>query len=248
MFEQNLFDYLKAHAPSIAALTSAAATALGAVASFAAKAVSSRADQKRTELMLKRSKGSDKPQVLEGQYIESPTTTKSSTGLIEVSKPQSAREKSSLARKRIDDRIQDATEELETQLSRERRSKFASSTLIVGQYILGAVIASSFVQQHLDPTLIGSLGVLVLVASGVKDRFHPEIDAEDAKRKATQYENLIETTKDALVPLDTAINDGVDQSDKMTALMNNMTARMTQIENSEVSKPDTPNDQKMLQG
>lgn len=53
----------------------------------------------------------------------------------------------------------------------EKWSKRSSNLLVMSQYIIGGVLASSFVQGLLNPPWVGVLGVLVLVASLFKQQF-----------------------------------------------------------------------------
>ncbi len=81
------------------------------------------------------------------------------------------------------------------------------------------------------------MGVLVLVASLIKQNFHPETDASDAQRKAAQLLSLIRISEDDLTILDEKINRGEDHSDEMIELMKNITKHFTEIENAEAVSP-----------
>jgi hypothetical protein len=94
-----------------------------------------------------------------------------------------------------------------------RISAWSSNLLTVAQYVIGGVLASSFVQESLTPKWVGALGVLVLVASLFKQQFHPEIDAEQARKKSAQSVALVRSTEDRLAILDAKTASGQDHSD-----------------------------------
>jgi len=62
-------------------------------------------------------------------------------------------------------RFAEAREALEYQESVERRNRWARSLLTFGRYVIGGVLATSFIQQVLTPQLIGILGILVVVST-----------------------------------------------------------------------------------
>lgn len=58
----------------------------------------------------------------------------------------------------------------------------ASASLAFGQFVIGGLLASSFIAENLSKSLIGFLGLLVLAASLVSQHFRPDI-----LHKATAY-------------------------------------------------------------
>lgn len=135
-----------------------------------------------------------------------------------------------IARQRVRERVNEANEALNGQKSVAWWSSFASVLLTVGQYIVGGLLASSFVQSSLTPMLIGVLGLIVLFASICKQHFHPEVNAANAKGKAGQLRALVRTSEDDLAVLDAKSSKGHDHSDEMIALMRTLTQRMSEIE------------------
>jgi hypothetical protein len=95
------------------------------------------------------------------------------------------------------------------------------------------------VQESLSSKSVGLLGVLVLVSSLLKQQFHPELNAENARKKASQLQALVRTSEDQLTILDAKIASGQDHSDAMIALLTQITQRLNEIENPEAieSKP-----------
>ncbi len=75
---------------------------------------------------------------------------------------------------------------------------WASHLLTFGQYVIGGVLASAFMQNNLTPKVIGFSGVLVLCASLINQQYHPEVRARDATQKAKELGSLIRDSEDQL--------------------------------------------------
>jgi hypothetical protein len=138
-----------------------------------------------------------------------------------------------VARNRVVARITEATNYRAEQIRSAKWSKRSSHLLIIAQYIIGAVIASSFIQQSLNPKWVGALGVVVLIASSFRDKFHPELNADASKRKAAKAQALIRSSEDQLAILDAKIGGGQVHTDAMIALMTHITRTLSEIENPE---------------
>jgi transcriptional regulator with GAF, ATPase, and Fis domain len=140
---------------------------------------------------------------------------------------------SEVARKRAASRIEEAREAMLQQVSAARWSTISGNMLTVGQYVIGGLLASSFIQESLSPKLVGFLGVLVLLASLIKQHFHPEQSAESARKKAAQLKALIRTSEDQLAILEAKTANGQDHTDALIALLVQITQRLTEIEEPE---------------
>jgi len=77
----------------------------------------------------------------------------------------------------------------------------SNALLTFGQYIVGALLASSFVQASLTQEIVGSLGVLVLVSSAVHQRYRPDLQATGARQRGTKLRALIRDVEDDLYDL-----------------------------------------------
>jgi hypothetical protein len=77
-----------------------------------------------------------------------------------------------------------------------------SGLLIIGQYIVGGLLASSFVQQSLSPALVGALGVLVLLSSLIYQHFRPDIRLRGALGRALRLEALSREAEDDLFAIE----------------------------------------------
>jgi multidrug resistance efflux pump len=98
------------------------------------------------------------------------------------------------------------------------------------------------VQESLSPKLVGSLGLLVLLASLIKQYFRPEVSVENARKKVAQLKALIRTSEDQLAILDAKIASGQDHTYAMISLLTKITDRLTEIETPEVIEqiPEPP--------
>jgi hypothetical protein len=130
-------------------------------------------------------------------------------------------------------RLNEAKQVMTSQEGVAKAAKISNNLLIVGQYIIGGVLASSFVQESLTPKWVGSLGVLVLIASLVKQQFHPDLNAGDARKKASQLKALIRTSEDQLAILNAKMASGEDHSDAIIALLTQITQKLNEIEHPE---------------
>jgi cell division septum initiation protein DivIVA len=83
------------------------------------------------------------------------------------------------------------------------------------------------------------MGVVVLIASLFRQQFHPEINAQEARAKASRLKALVRASEDQLAILDAKIASGQDHSDAMIALLTQIRGRLTEIEDPEAidSKP-----------
>jgi hypothetical protein len=151
---------------------------------------------------------------------------------------------SQIATQQVHLRLTEANTAREQQKSAAQVLKWSSNSLAFGQYVIGGVLASSFVQQSLNTNLVGLLGVLVLIASLVKQQYHPELKADEASRKASRLQILIRISDDQLTALEAKSTSGEDRTDALIDLMNRITLGLNEIEDPEAtqvkSKPKDP--------
>lgn len=88
-------------------------------------------------------------------------------------------------------RLQEARDMLRRQRSIAQSNRWISASLIIGQYIIGGLLASSFVQESLKPHTVGLLGLLVLVSSLLFQHFRPDIRLRGALARSLNLKNLI---------------------------------------------------------
>jgi hypothetical protein len=232
---QPIFQSLLEHSKSYSAFLAFAATLTSAVGAAAVKAWNERVARRRTQeaetrdlqkmsaldeddelKVLKKRKTND------SAYVPDKTPTH-------------------VARQRVVMRIAEAISTRTEQLNSAKRSKSVANGLTWTNYILGGVLASSFVQETVSARWAGGLGVLVLIASLIKQQYHPEADADTASRKALQLTSLIRTSEDRLAILDAKTATTGDQSNEMIGLMQWLTQRLGEIETLQVIQPKPDN-------
>ena len=101
----------------------------------------------------------------------------------------------------IDNRITEAKDKLK---SIERYITFnqrANNMIIVGQYIVGAVLASSFIQESLSTNIIGLLGLIVLISSTAQQHYKPAQKVIAGKKRSSLLKSKIREIEDDLVEL-----------------------------------------------
>lgn len=84
-----------------------------------------------------------------------------------------------------DSRLADTRRALDRQESLAKWNSRAAASLTFGQYIVGGVLASSFVQESLTPQVVGLLGVLVLISSLIHQRYRPDLQGKRGQTKGT---------------------------------------------------------------
>jgi hypothetical protein len=67
---------------------------------------------------------------------------------------------------------------------------YIKRVLLIGQYVIGALLTSAFVQRSLPSDIVGGAGLLVLVCSTWNERFRPDLKEKGAKKRAQQLRDL----------------------------------------------------------
>jgi hypothetical protein len=96
--------------------------------------------------------------------------------------------------------------------------------------VIGGVLASSFVQQSLKPQLVGFLGVLVLLASLVKQQYHPEVAAAEASLKASKLQVLIRDSEDRIAMISATVDTETDDPESILALVKDISGGLSALE------------------
>jgi hypothetical protein len=135
----------------------------------------------------------------------------------------------------VSKRLDEATELLQSQLRTAWLYAVASSLLTFGQFVVGAVLASSFVQQSLSKGLVGSLGLVVLLASAVRQRYRPDVRARSARQRAIHLRSLIRRAEDGLAALHLKVP-GVHS---LKIISDSLSQGITEIELSELAETDS---------
>src|SRR4029077_1544128 len=105
------------------------------------------------------------------------------------------------------DRLADAKAALSRQTQIAKTNRWMSGLLTIGQYIIGGLLASSFVQQSLRPDIVGILGLLVLLSSLIYQHFRPDIQLRGAMSRGLRLRALIRVAEDDLFSMRTKAPD-----------------------------------------
>ena len=97
-----------------------------------------------------------------------------------------------------DTRLAEARYALGRQETSARWNKWSMHSLVFGQYIVGGVLATSFIQSALSKETVGVLGLLVLVSSLIHQRFRPDLQYRNAKERASLLRVLIRKAEDEI--------------------------------------------------
>jgi hypothetical protein len=133
------------------------------------------------------------------------------------------------AKQQVLRRIEDARSIQAKRQGSATASTWSARSLTFGQYVVGGVLASSFVQTKISPPLIGALGVLVLLASLITQHYHPEVSAQVASQKAEQLESLIRESEDRVVVIETTADPKQDDPKPLLGLLENISAQLRTI-------------------
>jgi hypothetical protein len=108
-----------------------------------------------------------------------------------------------------------------------KASLWSARSLTFGQYVIGGVLASSFIQQKTSPQIIGVLGILVLLASLITQHYHPEVAAKMASQKAEQLKDLLRRSEDCLVAFEATMDTDSDDPTPLLELLRTITSELS---------------------
>lgn len=131
---------------------------------------------------------------------------------------------------KIEQRMNEIREALQHQKFIEQRNKWASSLLTFGQYVIGGILASSFIQQSLAQETVGFLGVFVLLSSIIHQRYRPDIKVRGAKERIFKLRVLIRRAEDEL----TALQSGSDMALSELEIIKILSKGLAEIDESEI--------------
>lgn len=93
-------------------------------------------------------------------------------------------------------------EEVQNAFRREKRntglSNFANGLLVLGQYVVGAVLATTFTRENLNAYITGLLGLSVVITTTLHQRFRPDLSAKISASKASFLYTTIVTAQDQI--------------------------------------------------
>jgi hypothetical protein len=138
-----------------------------------------------------------------------------------------------------DSRLNELRDALARQQMVARLNSWADSSLTFGQYIVGGLLASSFIQESLSNQIIGALGVLVLLSSLIRQRYRPDIKAVGAKRRVVLLRSFIREIEDNLYTLNTA----QENAPSIYAIRQKVSERLSKFEENELADAQQDSDE-----
>lgn len=129
-----------------------------------------------------------------------------------------------------DSRLSDLSKELDRNRFIARWSSSAATLLTFSQFIVGGVLASYFIQESLSSSMVGFLGVLVLLSSLIHQRYRPDLHAAQAKQRMFKSRKLIRLVEDDLF----AIKNGMDDAPSIFEVREKASKGLSELEDIEI--------------
>ena len=129
-------------------------------------------------------------------------------------------------------RIDEIRDALQRNESVARWAGRSNGLLIFGQVVIGGVLATSFVQLQLDPSIVSLLGVLVLVSSLIHQQFRPDLKNRGARRRVAKLTHLLREAEDGVFEIQQATH----TAPSIESLRRRVTQQLSQIEQTEVEE------------
>ncbi len=131
-------------------------------------------------------------------------------------------------------RLPEVIQTLKDEENRRSLYRYSSASLVVGQFIIGGVLTTSFVRSALSEEIVGLLGLLVLASSLVSQHFRPDLLHKTSAVKAHRLRALKRWAEDELYE---ASRGTVDDA-RILAARRKVTAALEEIERSDVDFPE----------
>lgn len=130
----------------------------------------------------------------------------------------------------VDTRLNDIRYEFDRHKFISRWNTYSSTLLTIGQFVVGGVLASSFIQESLSPNLIGLLGVIVLITSLINQRFRPDLHAAQAKQRMYKARRLMRGIEDDIF----AIQNSTEGAPLVIEVRRRASNGLTELEDKEI--------------
>jgi hypothetical protein len=98
----------------------------------------------------------------------------------------------------VDTRLSEARRELERQEEIVRWNRWTINLLTCGQYIIGGVLALTFIEILLSPWKLGFLGILLIGSCLTHQRFRPDIKLLSTCKRGVWLRGLIRRAEDMI--------------------------------------------------
>jgi len=107
---------------------------------------------------------------------------------------------------------------------------FSSTVLTATQIIIGTVMTTELIKNLLSPTLVGIMGIAVIVSSSINQKFSPGVGAQIAFQKADLFKALIRDAENKVVILLTETNPDQDDPKPVNELTTKFSTEVRKIE------------------
>lgn len=153
---------------------------------------------------------------------------------------------------KVRSRLIDVLRQLERQKSIAYWANVTDKLLVFSQFVIGGLLASSFVQDSLDGKIAGSLGVLVLFATLIHKHYRPDLRARGAERRVLVLSRIVRITKDELDLICGNAHDAKPQPPDIQKMRERISAVLNEVESSEFDErqgettllPDKPTEKR----
>jgi hypothetical protein len=127
-------------------------------------------------------------------------------------------------------RIAEATIQQKRNQITGRILMFSSTVLTATQIVIGTVMTTELIKNLLSPTLVGIMGIAVIVSSSINQKFSPGVGAQIAFQKADLFKALIRDAENKVVILLTETNPDQDDPKPVNELTTKLSAEVRKIE------------------
>jgi hypothetical protein len=125
-------------------------------------------------------------------------------------------------------------EALEKQSELAVAHRIAGGLLTFSQFVVGGLLASSFLQENLSKNIVGILGLVVLFSSLLRQHYRPDVKFRGALLRATQLKILIRQAEDYVY----AAEANVSGAPSLFEIRQFLTESLNQINHSELQDFD----------
>lgn len=137
--------------------------------------------------------------------------------------------------KYLENRMNELKRYLREQENIAKRNKLSGNLLTIGQYIVGGLLATSFIQEQISNVMVGILGLIVLFSSTVHQKFRPDLKSAAAQSRATKLKQLLRRAQDLSNEISLEYEGRIDSQLKSESkLAASIGMQMDQIENEEM--------------
>jgi hypothetical protein len=121
---------------------------------------------------------------------------------LERKQPQGAKSLKEKQNQLLKERLEEINR-LNSRLTGEVKFTSLSNNLILaGEYLVGGILTTSFIQESLPRATVGWLGLLVLIATLIHQRYRPETRIQIARSKLAFLRSKVRKCQDELVKVE----------------------------------------------